>query len=267
MPLHLLQIAKKLAHDAGKLALEYQDHGFKIESKEGIDIVTEADKACEALIIKTIQHNFPDHAILSEESGSIGDPKAEYKWIIDPIDGTMNFAHGLPFYCVSIAVVHRGLPIIGVVEAPALKQVFWAQKGKGAFKGMNTPIRVSRTSDMKKSMIGMGFPYERNTPATDMSYKLMAESHKEGRQVRRIGSAALECSYMAAGAIDAFWHYNLKPWDFAAAKIILEEAGGVMTDMDGQMLMPKNGRVLATNGLIHTPMVNMITKLGGEKVS
>lgn len=265
MPVHLLQIAKKLAHDAGKLALEYQANGFKTESKGGVDIVTEADKACEALILKTIQGNFPDHAILTEESGLIGDPKAEYKWIIDPIDGTVNFAHGLPFYCVSIAVVHRGLPIIGVVEAPALKEVFWAQKGKGAFMG-NKPLRVSRVSDMKNAIIGMGYPYERESETTQVSYKLAAETHQKARGLRRLGAAALEGAYIADGRLDTFFHYKLKPWDFAAAKIILEEAGGMMTDMDGNTLTPKNGRVLASNGLLHQEMVNLIKANGGDKV-
>jgi len=265
MPVHLLQIAKKLAHDAGKLALEYQANGFKTESKGGVDLVTEADKACEALILKTIQGNFPDHAILTEESGMIGDPKAEYKWIIDPIDGTVNFAHGLPFYCVSIAVVHRGLPIIGVVEAPALKEVFWAQKGKGAFMG-NKPLRVSRVSDMNKSIIAMGYPYDRASETTKVSYKLASEAHQKARGLRRLGAAALEGAYIADGRIDGFFHYKLKPWDFAAAKIILEEAGGMMTDMDGNTLTPKNGRVLATNGLLHTEMVNLIKANGGDKV-
>ena len=267
MPIHLLQIAKKLAHDAGKLALEYQANGFKTESKGGVDLVTEADKACEELIIRTIPGNFPDNAILTEEAGMIGDPKAEYKWIIDPIDGTLNYAHGLPFYCISIAVVHRGLPIIGVVDAPALKEVFWAQKGKGAFRGSGKPIYVSKVSEMNKAMITMGYPYDKTSPATQMSYKLADASHQQGQQVRQIGSAALEGAYMAAGAIDGFWHYNLKPWDFAAAKIILEEAGGMMTDMDGQMLMPKNGRVLASNGLLHTPMIELIKSQGGDKVT
>jgi myo-inositol-1(or 4)-monophosphatase len=266
MPIHLLQIAKKLAHDAGKLALEYQANGFKIESKGGTDLVTEADKACEALIIKTIQGNFPDHAILSEESGLIGDPKAEYKWIVDPIDGTVNYAHGLPFYCVSIAIIHKGLPIIGVVDAPALKQVFWAQKGKGAFNDHGKTMRVSKVSDMSKAMIVMGYPYAKSGPATEMSHKLAVDSYTKGQQLRRMGSAALEVAYMAAGAVDVFWHYQLKPWDFAASKIILEEAGGMMTDMNGQLLAPKTGRVLATNGLLHQSMIDLITSHGGDKV-
>jgi len=265
MPLHLLQIAKKLAHDAGKLALEYQENGFKTESKGGVDLVTEADKACEQLILKTIQENFPDHAILTEESGAIGDPKAEYKWIVDPIDGTVNFAHGLPFYCVSIAIIHKGLPIIGVVEAPALKEVFWAKKGHGAFKG-NSPIQVSKNGDLKRALFSFGYPYEREDPVTPMTHKLVTSVLTESRGARRLGSAALEGAYIAAGRLDAFFHYKLKPWDIAAAKIILEEAGGMMTDVTGDLISPKNGRTLASNGILHSSLVEMIKKEGGDKV-
>lgn len=265
MPLHLLQIAKKLAHDAGKLALEYQQHGFKTESKGGVDLVTEADKACEALILKTIKDNFPDHAILTEESGAQGDPRAEFKWIVDPIDGTVNFAHGLPFYAVSIAVIHNGLPIIGVVEAPALGEVFWAKKGHGAFHGKK-PLRVSSNDDLKQALVSVGYPYDRESDAAHMSMKITESVLHQARGVRRLGSAALECAYIAAGRFDAHFHYQLKPWDFAAAKIILEEAGGMMTDVDGNTLSPKNGRVLATNGLVHQRMVELIQKEGGHDV-
>lgn len=265
MPLHLLQIAKKLAHDAGKLALEYQAKGFKVESKGGFDLVTEADKACEELILKTIQGNFPDHAILTEETGAIGDPKAEYKWIVDPIDGTLNFAHGLPFYAVSIAIVYKGLPIIGVVEAPALGEVFWAKKGHGAFMG-NKPIQVARTNDLSKALVGTCYPYDRASDGFAMTHTLVREISQSVQGFREIGSAALEGAYIAAGRLDAGIHYSLKPWDIAAAKIIIEEAGGMVTDLDGNMLSPKNGRMLASNGILHQDVMNLVKSTGGDKV-
>ncbi len=266
MPLHLLQIAKKLAHDAGKLALEYQENGFKVESKGGVDIVTEADKACERLILKTIKDNFPDHAILTEESGSIGDPKSEYKWIVDPIDGTVNFAHGLPYYCVSIAIIHKGIPIIGVVEAPALGEVFWAKQGHGAFCGKRK-LQVSKTSHIQKMLFSYGYPYDRKDPVRKMTHKIAYDMHSTCRGVRRLGSSALEGAYIAAGRLDAFFHYKLKPWDIAAAKIILEEAGGIMTDMNGALLSPKNGRVLASNGTLHHDLIKVIKDHGGDLIN
>lgn len=265
MPIHLLQIAKKLAHDAGTMALDYQKKGFKVKSKGShTNLVTEADKACEALIIKTIKSNFPEHSILSEESDPIIG-KSEYKWIIDPIDGTSNFSRGIPLFSISIAIIKNGKPIIGVVEVPALGESFWAKEGEGAYLGSKR-LYVSQTSEIKNSMMATGFPYRRDHPRFAKNMELFKAFYEPSLGVRRFGSAALDLCYVAAGRFDGFWEYDLEPWDIAAGKIILEEAGGMVTNMDGSTLNPKQQNILATNGLVHSEMIKTIAKHGGDKV-
>lgn len=265
MPIHLLQIAKKLAHDAGKMALKSQESGFSISSKTSpIDLVTDADKACEELILKTIRVHFPDHSILSEEIGAV-DHNGDYKWIIDPIDGTTNFAHGLPLFAISIAVVYKGKPIIGVVEVPALKETFWAQEGRGAYVG-NKEIHVSKTAKLEASLLATGFPYARRDGRYAKNMILFDAFYKLNQGVRRFGSAAIDLCFTAAGRFDGFWEYDLKPWDVAAGKIIMEEAGGMVTNMDGSIFNPKVEAILASNGLIHGEMLRVIKEHGGDKI-
>jgi myo-inositol-1(or 4)-monophosphatase len=265
MPLHLLQIAKKLGHDAGKMALKYQKHGFKTETKgRSNNLVTDADKACNDLIIKTISTNFPDHTIISEES-EIMHGDSDYKWIIDPIDGTSNFAHGIPLFAISIAVVYKGKPIIGVVEIPALKESFSAKSGEGAYLGTNR-IHVSKKNKMEECLFATGFPYERGSERSDMAMKLYKSFHGPSHGVRRFGSAALDLCYVAAGRFEGFFEYGLEVWDIAAGKVILEEAGGMVTNMDGSKLNPKDKNLLASNGLMHQQMMEIIKKEGGLKV-
>ncbi len=266
MSIHLLQIAKKLAHDAGKMALKYQQKGTTIFHKDGskINLVTDADKACEELILKTIKSNFPDHAILSEEAGPIDGP-GDYKWIIDPIDGTSNFAHGIPIFAISIAIAYKGKPIIGVIEIPGLKETFWAQEGKGAYIG-NTPIHVSKTTDLGAALLATGFPYERDGKRFNKNIELFAEIYKKTRGVRRMGSAAMDLAFLACGRYDAFWEFDLKPWDIAAGKILIEEAGGMVTNMDGTLLNLKTAAFLGSNGLLHNEMLKLIASQGAEKI-
>lgn len=256
MPVHLLQFAKKMAYDAGKIALKIQEKGFKIDHKSGpLDLVTDADKACNEFIIKTIENHFPDHSILTEESGS-KEKSGEYKWIIDPIDGTTNFARGLPWFAISIAVVHKGQPIIGVVEVPALRQTFYAIKGKGAHLN-NKPIHVSKKGKIEECLFATGFPYER-AAKFDRSMKLFNEFYKSSLGVRRFGSASIDLCYIAKGSFDGFWEFGLEPWDVAAGKIIVEEAGGVVTNMDGSTFNPKLKNILASNGILHQQMIESI---------
>ena len=264
MPLHLLQIAKKLAHDAGRMALTYQKKGFRIEKKGAHDLVTDADRACEKLIIDTIKRNFPEHQILSEEAGAL-DGNSDYKWIIDPIDGTTNFANGIPYFSIAIAVIYKGKPIIGVVEIPGLRETFWAKEGEGAFLN-DKRIYVSKESELNEALFSTGFPYDRSGPRYDMQVKLYEAFHKPSHGIRRFGSAAADLCFVAAGRFSGYWEYNLKPWDIAAGKIILEEAGGVVTNMDGTTLTPKKGQLLASNGLIRNTMINIIKEHGGDKL-
>lgn len=266
MPIHLLQVAKKLAHDAGKMALKYQQKGFNVEIKDGNpnNLVTDVDKSVDEFIVKTIRSNFPDHSILSEESGTIDGP-GEYKWIIDPIDGTTNFAHGIPIFAISIAITFKGKPIIGVVEVPGLKESYWAQEGRGAYVGMK-PIQVSKVHDYKRALLGTGFPYDREGPRYKKTLDLFDHFYRESMGMRRSGSAALDLCFLACGRYDAFFEYDLKPWDIAAGKIIVEEAGGMVTNMDGTPLNPKNGALLATNGSLHQSMLEVIKKQGADQL-
>lgn len=264
MPIHLLQIAKKLAHDAGLIALDYQKKALKIENKSSaFDFVTDADKACEKLIIDTIRKHFPDHSILSEEAGEIN-PGGEYKWIIDPIDGTTNFAHGLPIFCISIGIVYQGRPIIGVVEIPALRETFHAQKDRGAFRN-ESRIFVSKTAEMKAGLFATGFPYSRES-RYKKNMELWDGMYSQCHGVRRFGSAAIDLCYTACGRFDGYWEYDLKAWDIAAGKIILEEAGGTITNMDGSLLDPKKGALLASNTALHSQMLNFLKQHGADKV-
>jgi len=265
MPLHLLQFAKKLAHDAGKLALHYQKSGVKAETKRShTELVTEADRACEELIVSSIQKHFPTHSIVSEERPAI-EGTGEYKWIIDPIDGTTNFAHGLPWFSVSIAIVHKGKPMIGIVEVPALGESFWAKHGEGAYLGKHR-IGVSTTDELKHSLGATGFPYERSSARYSKAFELFEAFYQPGLGVRRSGSAAMDLAYLAAGRLDFFWEYGLQAWDIAAGKIIVEEAGGLVTNMDGTPLNPKLENILASNGLVHNEALAMIKKHGGDKL-
>lgn len=265
MPLHLLQIAKKLAHDAGMMALDYQKKGVKIETKGShVNLVTEADRACEKLIMDTILKNFPDHTIVSEES-EIVHGNGDYKWIIDPIDGTTNFAHGSPYFGVSIAIIKKGKPIIGIVEVPALGEGFWAKEGEGAHLGRHR-ISVSQTGDLKDALLATGLPYNRESERWKKAWELQTEYHKYVRGIRRMGAAAVDLAYVAAGRFDAFFEYDLKPWDVAAGKIIIEEAGGVVSNMDGTPLNPKLENIVASNGVLHPQMLKSMNQLGADKL-
>ncbi|MBI4127265.1 inositol monophosphatase [Candidatus Peregrinibacteria bacterium] len=264
MPSHLLQISKKLAHDAGLVALDMQKKGFKIENKNGTaNFVTDADKACEKLIVDTIRNNFPDHSVLSEEMGEIKGA-GEYKWIVDPIDGTTNFAHGLPIFGISIAIVKNGKPIIGVVEIPGMKETFWAMQGRGAHLG-NAKIKVSKTSELKNSLLATGFPYAR-AERYKKNIELFDAFYNVSHGVRRIGAASVDLCYLACGRFDAYWEFDLKAWDVAAGKIIVEEAGGTVTNMDGSTLDPKRGSLLSTNSILHQQMLNELKKRGADKL-
>lgn len=266
MSIHLLQIAKKLAHDAGKMALKYQQKGFSVENKDGnpINLVTEADKAVDEFLVKTIRSNFPDHSILTEESGTL-EGSSDYKWIIDPIDGTSNFAHGIPLFSISIAITHKGKPIIGVVEIPGLKESFWAQEGRGAYIGMKR-IEVSKVRDLQKALLATGFPYDRKGPRFEKNVELFDHFYRESMGIRRSGSAAMDLCFLACGRYDAFWEYDLKPWDIAAGKIILEEAGGIVTNMDGSPLTPKTGSLLASNGSLHESLLQSFKRMGADQI-
>ncbi len=238
--------------------LRFFNHSFKISNKEGRNnLVTEADHASEKAILEVIKTNFPGHSILTEETGNLPQ-ESDYKWIVDPIDGTINFAHGIPINCVSIGLEFRGEMIMGMVYNPHLKELFFAEKGKGATLN-DKPIKVSRETDVMKSCLVTGFPYiYLNIPngPLDIFERLI----REGVPVRRLGSAAIDLCWVACGRFDGFYEHKLEPWDSAAGSLIVKEAGGKVTDFTGGEFSVYQHRILATNGIIHDQMLNIINK-------
>ena len=235
----MLNIAIKAARRAGSIINRAALDRTKLEirSKQANDFVTQVDKAAEAAIIDIIRLAYPDHAILGEESGaieakSIGQgKKAEYRWIIDPLDGTMNYIHGLPQYCVSIGLQHRGAMEQGVIYDPAKNELFTASKGRGAFLD-DRRIRVTKCAHLKDALVGTGFPYK-ELPRLDLYCRQLKEMMQRASGVRRTGSAALDLAYVAAGRLDAFWELGLSPWDVAAGALLVQEAGGLVGDLSG----------------------------------
>ncbi|MEO6719920.1 MAG: inositol monophosphatase family protein [Ferruginibacter sp.] len=229
---------------------------FSISNKEGINnLVTEADYAAEKAIFDVIKETFPDHFILSEESGEIV-MDSEYKWIIDPIDGTVNFANGIPLCCVSIGVEHKGELILGAVYNPLMNEFFIGEKGKGATLN-DKKIQVSNKADVGKSCLATGFPYtylDRENGPLQVFDKLI----RKGIAVRRLGSAAIDLCWVAAGRFDAFFEHRLESWDSAAGSLIVQEAGGKVTDYAGNPFSVYQHQLISSNGIIHDDLLRII---------
>lgn len=244
------------AHAGAKEILRFFNGEFKISNKEGVNnLVTEADHAAEKAIIEVIHKHFPGHQVLGEESGETA-RESEYKWIVDPIDGTVNFAHGIPLNCVSIAIEHNKSIIMGAVYNPHLNEFFFAEKGKGAFLN-DKPIRVSEQEQAIKACLVTGFPYTYiNIPNGPL--EIFERFIRKGVPVRRLGSAAIDLCWVACGRFDGFYEHKLEPWDSAAGYLIVEEAGGKVTDLAGNPFSVYQHKLLATNGKIHDEMVEVI---------
>lgn len=246
------------AAQAGAEQLRYfSERKFSISNKEGVNnLVTEADHAAEKAIIETIQSDFPGHFILSEESGEMAST-SEYKWIIDPLDGTVNFAHGIPICAVSIGIEQNGEMIMGCVYAPFINELYYAEKGRGATLN-DKKITVSAETDVLKSCLVTGFPY--TYPKLHRGpLEIFSKLVMQGVPVRRLGSAAIDLCWVAAGRFDGFWEFNLSPWDTAAGEIIVKEAGGTITDFENKPFSCYQKQVLATNGKIHADLLTEIT--------
>lgn len=247
------------AAEAGAAQIQrFFNKEFTISNKEGVNnLVTEADHASEKAIIDVIKSNFPDHYILSEETGEIVQDSA-YKWIIDPIDGTINFAHGIPLNCVSIGLEHSGEIIMGIVYNPHLKELFFAEKGKGATLN-DKPIHVSDETRAIKACLVTGFPYTYiNMPNGPL--EIFERLIRKGVPVRRLGSAAIDLCWVACGRFDGFYEHKLESWDSAAGSLMVLEAGGRVTDFDGKKFSVYQHRILATNGKIHDEMLDVINQ-------
>lgn len=229
---------------------------FKITNKEGINnLVTEVDHASEDAIIKVIKKHFPYHHILSEEAGDLIQD-SEYKWIIDPIDGTVNFAHRIPLCCISIAVEHKGQMAAAAIYNPFLNELFLAERGKGATLN-DKPISVSLKQQVEKACLVTGFPYtyldEPNGPL-----QVFERFIRRGIPVRRLGSAAIDLAWVACGRFDGFYEHKLEAWDSAAGFLIVEEAGGKVTDLKGNLYSPYQPGIIASNGIIHDELVDWV---------
>lgn len=249
----LTQVAIQAARLGGAVLDEYAQRGFQIHEKEhAINLVTEADLQSEKVVIHTIKQAYPTHQILSEEAGLHPRQHHPYKWIIDPLDGTTNFAHGFPMYNVSIGVEHEGTRLIGVVYDPTRKELFVGQQGKGATLN-GTPIHVSSTPKLGEALLVTGFAYDVHA-APDNNLKEFCQLTLHARGIRRTGSAAIDLCYIACGRFDGFWELKLHPWDTAAGTLIVEEAGGTVTDYKGQPFSIYGKEIVASNGLIHEEM-------------
>lgn len=253
---HFLKTAIEAAKEAGNIQLKRRDNIGEIKYKGDINIVTEIDILCEQKIIEIIKDHYPEHSILSEERGEIL-TKSDFKWIIDPIDGTTNYAHGFPCYCSSVALEFKGDVIVGVVYQPVLDELFTVQKGKGAFLNGNR-IRVSKTMTLKKSLLATGFAYDVHKSEIN-NIDHFTNFIKQSQAVRRPGSAALDLCYVAAGRFEGFWELKLHPWDVAAGVLLVQEGGGMVTGIAGGNYSIYSSNILASNGLIHLDMVNVLT--------
>lgn len=253
------EFAIKAAKEAGKIHLKYFNTELKINHKSGPnDRVTIADLESEKAIVDIIKGQFPEHNILAEEA-KYEKTDSEYRWIIDPLDGTNNFSHGMPFFCCSIALEKSNELILGVVFDPIRKELFLAEKGKGSTLN-GKKINVSKNKDMNDCLLIAGFHYNRGTPVLRSLVNIKHFFLNGILGIRRLGSAALDLCNIACGRADGFWELYLHEWDFAAGKLIIEEAGGKTSNMAGEGLKMRPGYVVASNSLIHRVMINILNK-------
>lgn len=245
--------------EAARLAGNYQRYRFNsqldVDMKGDKDLVTEVDRESERLIVGHIREQFPEHSIVAEE-GEYPPGTADFRWVIDPVDGTTNYAHGFPWFCSSIGLLQGDELVAGVIYNPVYDELFTASKGGGAFLN-GCRLHVSGRAPLKSSLLGTGFPYDCATdPANNFAGFIAFQ--KAARGIRRAGAAALDLAYVAAGRLDGFWELKLKPWDVAAGTLLVREAGGVVTGFDGTPYDVFTNRIVASNGLIHDEMIAML---------
>lgn len=250
-----LSAAWEAARLAGTLIRETWEQPKSIDYKGAVDLVTSVDREAERRIVEVLQANFPSHSILAEEESSITGTNNGYRWIIDPLDGTTNFAHGYPHFCISIAMEIESVVVLGLVYDPLRHECFRAVLGQGASVDGNR-IQTSATRELDKALLGTGFPYDRRINADEyLTYFKAFMLHTQG--IRRSGSAALDLCYVACGRLDGFWELKLRPWDIAAGSLIVSEAGGRMSDFHGREFRISGIETLASNGTIHAEMVDV----------
>jgi myo-inositol-1(or 4)-monophosphatase len=250
-----MQAAVEIAREAGAFLKERLQVDHKIDFKGEINLVTEADRRSEEIITSRLKHLFPDHNIMAEEGTNIT-MGSEYRWIIDPLDGTTNYAHGFPVFCVSIALQSMSQVILGVIYNPMLDELFAAGRGEGAFL-QGGKIHVSHTKHLAEGFVATGFPYDVRENCRD-ALAYFNEMIPKAQAIRRQGSAALDLAYLAAGRFDGFWELRLNPWDTAAGWILVEEAGGVVTDLSGKPYFLDSPSIVASNGAMHKELMEVL---------
>jgi myo-inositol-1(or 4)-monophosphatase len=244
---------------AGDLQIASFGSVLRIEKKGAIDLVTEVDVAVERMFRALIEHRFPDHDVLAEEMGQAR-RGARHRWVFDPLDGTTNYAHGIPLFCSTLALEIDGVPTVAAVYDPNRRELFTAERGVGAWLN-GEPLTVSATSTLNDSVLVTGFPYDIREPARMQAMVgLFAEFLGHARAVRRLGSAAVDLCWVAAGRMDGFWEQALQPWDVMGGALIVQEAGGRVTGLDGSVWDAHQGNILASNGVLHDEMLAVIRK-------
>jgi myo-inositol-1(or 4)-monophosphatase len=260
--LRVVALAGRLAREAGALQRERYETELRVESKSApIDLVTEVDRACERLVVDALRRERPADDVLAEEGGAHEERGAAWRWVIDPLDGTVNYAHGYPCFCVSIGVEHRGARTVGVVYDPLRDELFEAVRGGGARRN-GRPIRVSPLADLSRALLATGFAYDVHDSPVDNLDRL-GRAVKRAGGLRRDGSAALDLCYVACGRFDGYWELKLHPWDVAAGILVVEEAGGRVSDLSGGPAPASGREIAASNGLVHDEMLGV---LAGESL-
>jgi myo-inositol-1(or 4)-monophosphatase len=253
-----LATATEIVLRAGEIQLARREAGFRVSKKGEIDLVTEVDLECERMCRTVLAERFPEHDVLAEEmgGGTTGLRGSRYRWVFDPLDGTTNYAHGLPIYCASLGLEVEGRREVAAVYDPSRRELFTAERAQGAYLN-GRRLSVSTEGTLIDALLVTGFPYDVHEQTGDL-VGLFGAYLSQARAVRRLGSAALDLCYVAAGRFDGFWEQHLKPWDVAAGALVLEEAGGQVTGMDGTPFDPHAAHLVASNGALHEQMLAVI---------
>jgi myo-inositol-1(or 4)-monophosphatase len=251
----------EIAREAGALLTHYFHQHLKVEYKGEADLVTVADRESEALILERIRARWPSHDVLGEEGARV-ETGSEFRWYVDPLDGTTNFAHGFPVYCISLALEHKGQRVAGVVYDPMREELFAAERGSGAYLNQQR-IQVSKIANLAECLVATGFPSHKRhkNPNIFFYHQITLRTHG----VRRAGSAALDLCCVACGRFEGFWEFNLNPWDTAAGVLLVEEAGGRVSDFSGGPFQLSSRETLASNGLVHAALLSEFEKIFGGR--
>ncbi len=255
-----LATAIEIVRRAGEIQLAGQAEGFHVDKKGARDLVTEVDVACERMGLEVLAERFPTHGILAEEAGGSCEDGGSHRWVFDPLDGTTNYAHHVPAFCASLALEVDGEAVVAAVFDPTHDELYTAARGEGAWMN-GRPLRVSTVKRLIDALLVTGFPYDLQRDPVEL-LQVFGAMLKSAQAVRRFGAAALDLCHVAAGRYEGFWERRLWPWDVAAGTLIVREAGGQVTNMDGDPFDPGAGQLLATNGLVHEAMLKVIAVAG-----